>query len=402
MAGLDEEASSALAALTSMAVLKNSLEPRHPARWTRSEDGKLRASVEAGGDWSRVAAAVGRSPPECERRWRNVVSRGLQKGRFTSEEDKIILDCVASQPINWTSVASQVPGRTAKQCRERYQNSLDPSLKQKEWTADEDAILLEAHSRWENSWGQIVRALPGRSQNMAKNRWNSSVRKAAGAAFGAGATLDAKAVVAALDDAELRGKPSALHVDDRAAVHCLSLLSRAGVAAVGDVLRVRWDRAHSIDDRNELVKVIYLAADAVATLECLELTSDLYRKNRGDDTPSYTFDLKLAASTYGVKWRRADALPTSCFQADDLQAATATTGHACQVPPPFLVDDDAATSIVTEDDLTNPTDNASPPVRSRRAPASNNRRVLLDPQVATTRTTKRRRRLPAKLADAAM
>lgn len=118
MAQLEETAS----ALAALAVLKNSFEaPRHPARWTRSEDGKLRASVEAAaGDWNRVAAVVGRSATECERRWRNVVSRGLQKGRFTSEEDKKILDCVATQDaINWTYVASQVPGRTAKQCRER-------------------------------------------------------------------------------------------------------------------------------------------------------------------------------------------------------------------------------------------------------------------------------------------
>lgn len=304
--------------------------------------------------------------------------------------------CPAARP----SSAAKGKKRCVSLTRLRYQNSLDPSLKQKEWTADEDAILLEAHSRWENSWGQIVRALPGRSQNMAKNRWNSSVRKAAGAAFGAGATLDAKAVVAALDDAELRGKPAALHVNDRAAVHCLSLLSRAGVAAVGDVLRVRWDPAHSIEDRNELVKVIHLAADGIATLECLELTSDLYRMNRGDDTPAYTFDLKLAASTYGVQWRRVDALPTSVFQDLQWTLTTMTEGHSHQVPPPLFVDDDAATSIVTEDDLANPTDNASPPVRARRATLSNNRR-LLDPPAATTRTTKRRRRLPAKLADAA-
>ena len=61
-------------------------------------------------------------------------------------------------------------------------------------------IRLAAHERWGNSWGQVVQALPGRSQNMAKNRWNSNARKSAGDRFGKTGTIDAQAKVAALTD----------------------------------------------------------------------------------------------------------------------------------------------------------------------------------------------------------
>ena len=62
----------------------------------------------------------------------------------------------------------------AKQCRERWLNHLDPSLKKGGWTAEEDAILAAAQARWGNAWARVFRLLPGRSENAVKNRWNSA------------------------------------------------------------------------------------------------------------------------------------------------------------------------------------------------------------------------------------
>lgn len=41
-------------------------------------------------------------------------------------------------------MARLLPGRMGKQCRERWFNHLDPSVKKTEWTPREDEILFNA------------------------------------------------------------------------------------------------------------------------------------------------------------------------------------------------------------------------------------------------------------------
>lgn len=46
-------------------------------------------------------------------------------------------------PTQWSDLARHIPGRIAKQCRERYLNHLDPSLrKDMPWSEDEEALLM--------------------------------------------------------------------------------------------------------------------------------------------------------------------------------------------------------------------------------------------------------------------
>lgn len=49
-----------------------------------------------------------------------------------------------SQQVKWSVVASRLPGRIGKQCRERWFNHLDPSIKKGEWSPEEDRIVFGA------------------------------------------------------------------------------------------------------------------------------------------------------------------------------------------------------------------------------------------------------------------
>lgn len=96
-----------------------------------------------------------------------------KKCKWTPEEDKALIESVKKNGMsNWSLVASDVKGRTGKQCRERWTNQLCPELNKNEWTAHEDQILLEQHAIRGNMWSIISRFLPGRSLNSIKNRWS--------------------------------------------------------------------------------------------------------------------------------------------------------------------------------------------------------------------------------------
>jgi hypothetical protein len=77
---------------------------------------------------------------------------------------------------HWGKVCERMPGRTAKQCRERWANYLDPSLLKTPFTQTEDEILLALQKEHGNKWSLISRQLPGRTENAVKLRYHALMR----------------------------------------------------------------------------------------------------------------------------------------------------------------------------------------------------------------------------------
>jgi hypothetical protein len=100
------------------------------------------------------------------------------KGPWSAVEDEALTTLVAVHGIKcWSLIASKLPGRIGKQCRERWFNHLDPSIKKDAWTAEDDEIIMAAVSKIGPKWADIAKMLQGRSDNAIKNRYNSSIRK---------------------------------------------------------------------------------------------------------------------------------------------------------------------------------------------------------------------------------
>lgn len=166
---------------TAYAVIERSHPVRkaNPRRWTKDEDEALRQAVESHREknWKAIAAEVpGRNHTQCLQRWTKVLAPGLVKGHWSPQEDDLLRRLVASEQKNWGEVAAKIPGRTSKQCRERWHNHLDPNIVRGAYSPEEDRIILEAQARLGNRWSVIAAMLPGRTEDAVKIRWKSHCR----------------------------------------------------------------------------------------------------------------------------------------------------------------------------------------------------------------------------------
>lgn len=99
---------------------------------------------------------------------------------FCWQEDEILLRAITSHSrstLKWSNVAKVVPGRSGKQCRERYLNHLTPNIKLKNWSPVEDATLFRLYLTDGSKWSMMSKVLRGRTDNGIKNRYHHLKRR---------------------------------------------------------------------------------------------------------------------------------------------------------------------------------------------------------------------------------
>jgi hypothetical protein len=93
------------------------------------------------------------------------------------KEDAFLVKTVsAGQCGSWEAVAKCLPGRTARQCRDRWSNYLSPVVRSGPWSAAEDELLVSKINEVGHVWSTLVRYFGGRSENDIKNRWYTHLR----------------------------------------------------------------------------------------------------------------------------------------------------------------------------------------------------------------------------------
>ncbi|OTF76916.1 cell division cycle 5-like protein [Euroglyphus maynei] len=95
--------------------------------WRNTEDEILKAAVMKYGknQWSRIASLLHRkSAKQCKARWYEWLDPSIKKTEWSREEEEKLINLVRLMPTQWRTIASIV-GRTASQCLEHYEQLLD-------------------------------------------------------------------------------------------------------------------------------------------------------------------------------------------------------------------------------------------------------------------------------------
>jgi myb proto-oncogene protein len=66
-----------------------------------------------------------------------------------------------------------MPGRAARDCRDRWHCYLSDFNKNDPWTPEEDALLLEKLGQYGPRWVRIAKDVPNRSDLAIKRRWST-------------------------------------------------------------------------------------------------------------------------------------------------------------------------------------------------------------------------------------
>ena len=114
--------------------------------WKNTEDEILKAAVMKYGknQWSRISSLlVRKSAKQCKARWHEWLDPSIKKTEWSREEEEKLLHLAKLMPTQWRTIAPIV-GRTAAQCLEHYERLLDQATKkdQSETRAADDPRRL--------------------------------------------------------------------------------------------------------------------------------------------------------------------------------------------------------------------------------------------------------------------
>ncbi|OHT06480.1 hypothetical protein TRFO_25508 [Tritrichomonas foetus] len=95
----------------------------------------------------------------------------IKRIKFSHKEDQHLVSLVAKFGTkNWIYISTQMPGRTPRQCRDRWNHYLAPQTNTTQWTSYEDQIIIEKVKEIGKQWAKIATFVPGRTGIAVRNR----------------------------------------------------------------------------------------------------------------------------------------------------------------------------------------------------------------------------------------
>ena len=81
----------------------------------------------------------------------------VKGGIWKNSEDEILKSAVMKYGLNqWSRISSLLVRKSAKECKARWYEWLDPSIKKTEWSREEEEKLLHLHKMFPTQWRTIA------------------------------------------------------------------------------------------------------------------------------------------------------------------------------------------------------------------------------------------------------
>ncbi|OMJ70673.1 hypothetical protein SteCoe_31302 [Stentor coeruleus] len=109
----------------------------------------------------------------------------LRPGIWSQAEDDLLKSVLKKGLEKWGQIANILNKevhkglkiRTGKQCKERWNNYLNPEVNRGPWCEEEDIVALENYKIHGNKWSVISKCISNRTESAVKNRIKSLINK---------------------------------------------------------------------------------------------------------------------------------------------------------------------------------------------------------------------------------
>ncbi|CAD8175849.1 unnamed protein product [Paramecium pentaurelia] len=142
-------------------------------------------------DWQTISSMMLRRDSfQCKQKWLQMLKLPLQQAPWGQNEDEALVRIISefqaqNKGNKWSQIATELNKttglnvhRNGKQCRERWNNHLNPSINRNPWQQLEDLELMRLAIQNGKKWALISKKLKQqRSENNVKNRFNCLMRK---------------------------------------------------------------------------------------------------------------------------------------------------------------------------------------------------------------------------------
>jgi hypothetical protein len=100
------------------------------------------------------------------------------RNKFHPDEDARLRTLVEKYGCDaWGRIAPEMPGRTVRQCRDRWKHYLSSTPAHSEWTFAEDRLLFEKIHMIGPKWTQLCHFFPGKTDLQIKHRWTQNLAR---------------------------------------------------------------------------------------------------------------------------------------------------------------------------------------------------------------------------------
>ncbi|CAD8062929.1 unnamed protein product [Paramecium primaurelia] len=137
-------------------------------------------------DWEMIEKLIKfKNGLNCQYKWLCHVIGREDRLQWSQEEEQMLKEEVEnSKNLKWHEIQFQIfmksNGRyfkKAKQCRERWNNYLDPQINRNNWKPEEDLCLMKLAQSEGMKWSKISYKMKNRTENQVKNRFKSLINK---------------------------------------------------------------------------------------------------------------------------------------------------------------------------------------------------------------------------------